>query len=304
MLLLAFQSDVPGYEVSRAIGSLVGILIPVTILIKAIGAFSQPDQNRKCALALTLTAGGWALSSLTYALTLLSEGLAWILVIAIIPAALAVLSGAAVGVLGIVEVAGVTRPVQGRGQAIGALVISAVFLICLVVGFVSGFSGVPRELRMDQQPIGTKLMFGAKNFSYAVPEKEWVQVLPGKLHPLADVAFMHPRRKVIFLIIAETLPANVVATQDMLIEASRAEMKKSDPAVQLGAPEPVTVGALLGHAFTAQATVRNKPFTYRMWVHAAGNRVYRLITWGPQGSDEIVAESSRSLVQGFELLTP
>jgi hypothetical protein len=303
-VLLEFQSDVPGYAAGRAVGSLIGIFIPVTILFKAIGTFSQPDQNRKCALALTMTAGGWALSSLTYALTLLSEGMAPLLMIAIIPAALAVLSGVVVAFLGIVEVAGVTRPVQGRGQAIGALVIGAVFLICLVVGFISGFSGVPRELRMDQQPLGTKLMFGSKNFSYAVPEKEWVQVLPNKLHPLADVAFMHPRRKVIFLIIAENLPPQVQATQDMLLEASRAELKKSDPAVQLGAPEPVTVGALLGHAFTAQATVRNQSFSYRMWVHAAGNRVYRLITWGPRDAADVVTESSVSLVQGFELLTP
>ena len=303
-MLMAFQADVPGYEVGRGIGALVGILIPVTILIKTIGSFSEPDRNRKCALALALVAGGWALSSITYAVTLMSDGLAWLLMIAVIPAALSILTGVVLAILGLVEISGVTRPVQGRGQAIGSLVVGAVFLIAIAFGVVSGASGVPRELRMDQQSQGTKLMFGSKNFSYVVPEKEWVQVLPTKLHPLADVAFIQPRKKVTFLVIAENLPAGIMATQDMLIEASRAELKKSDPAAKLGAPEPVTVGSLLGHSFLAEATVRNQGFCYRMWVHAAGSRVYRLITMGPRDSVDLVSDSSRSLVQGFELLTP
>jgi hypothetical protein len=304
MLLTAQAAEVPGYAVGQGLGALVGILIPVLFLFKAIGSFSRPDHNRKCALALALVMGGWALSSVTYAVTLMSDGLNWLLMISAVPSALSIVTGVVLGILGLVELGGVTRPISGRGQAIGSLIVGTVFLIAIVYGILSGASGVPRELRMDQQSQGTKLMFGAKNFSYVVPEKEWVQVQSTKLHPIADVAFIHPKRKVTFLIIAENLPPGIFATQDLLIEASRAELKKSDPGVQLGAPEPVTVGSLLGHSYTAQATLRNQPFNYRLWVHSAGSRVYRLITWGPRGSEEIVSDSSRSLVQGFELLTP
>src|SRR5262245_19243922 len=98
-MFLAFQGDGSPFEIGQRIGAFVGILIPISFFIKAVRNFSEPDINRKCVLALTLVMGGWALSSITYALSLLSAGLAWILVVAVVPSGLSILTGIVLAIL-------------------------------------------------------------------------------------------------------------------------------------------------------------------------------------------------------------
>jgi hypothetical protein len=80
--------------------------------------------------------GGWALSSVTYAVTLMSDALNWLLMISAVPSALSIVTGVVLGILGLVELGGVTRPTSGRGQAIGSLIVGTVFLIAIAFGSI------------------------------------------------------------------------------------------------------------------------------------------------------------------------
>jgi hypothetical protein len=302
-MLLAFQAD--DFAASRIVGSLVGILLPVTFLVQAIRSLSESDQSRRCALALLLAAGGWALCSLTYALTQLSDAAGGLLAFAAVPAAIAMVVAVVLAISGLVELAGDRAPSRGKGQAIGALVIAPLFIAGAIYGFLnSDRNDIPKELQLPQPPAGAKLPFTHKGFSYTVPGNEWVRVNSVRLNPLAEVAFAHSRKKIFFVVIAENMPAGAYATQEMLLEASRGELLKVDPTARVGPSQPETVGTLQGHGFSVDARTRNMSLNYRYWVHAAGNRVYQLVAWGPQSSSDLVTQSSKSLVQGFGLLGP
>jgi len=300
--------DSAAYGLGRIVGSLVGILIPVAFFLKATQRLSDPEHSRRCALSLAFVMSGWALSSAGYALSLMSPGFGCILTVAFIIAIVLILVGIVLSVLGLAEdPPRVGKPLEGRGQAVGALVVGGLLLILGAGGFVAGaFSArqVPKDWKMAQLPPGTTISNEPKNFTFTVPEKDWVQVIPGKLNPVADLAFVDTQRKVFFILISVPLSRGVSVTNEKLLEVAKGDLRKIDAAARFGEVQPELAGTVAGFAFTGDARVGKENLTYRQWVHAGRTHLYQLAFWGPEKSKVQVVAAAGQLLRTFGILQP
>jgi hypothetical protein len=298
-MLLA--QGVTGFEISRGLGMFVGLLIPATFLIYALKSLGEPDRSKKCALGLSFVMGGWTLCSAGYGISQLTGATA-LMALSTLVAVPVMLAGLVTAVLGLVDTAGSRK--RGKGQAISSLIVGGLVLILALFAALKS-DDVPAEWKIvSGLPVGARLSVHAKNFSVQVPPEEWVQVNPQKLNRQADLAFIDPKRKLQFMVLAFALPPGASITPEKFLEIARADLMRIDAAARVGEAQPEVTGSFVGTAFNAEAIAAGKEVSYRIWLYPHNNIAYQLIAWGPRrAADEVRLECSR-FVKGFEVLTP
>src|SRR4029453_8620091 len=228
-MTLQFE-DNSEFAFSRAIGALAGVLIPLAISIRAIKSYSEPDHSRKCALSLSLAAGGWTLCTAVYALHLLTGSLEKLVLTAAIATCGLGIAGVVMAILGLLEVAGDHRkPLLGRRQPLWTLVLAPLYLAGMADGVHNPPDPFPKDWRLETSRPGMKASYGSKKFLFRIPVEEWVQLEPRKLNPVATLAFGHPKHRVFFILIAQPMPPGAAVTLEQLAEVARADFLKLDP---------------------------------------------------------------------------
>jgi hypothetical protein len=312
MMALVLQSDAEhseAYKIGTTIGAGVGLLIPLILALAAAKTISGPGRNRKCALSLALMMGAWFLCSLGYAITQWT-GFAGAQPVFVFIAAPVALGAGILAILGLIEVVGSKEPVRGSWQGITSLVIVGIFGLAVFAGFLTGMSkgiaarGIPKDWRMTQSTPGGQLDFPAKNFKYTIPGGNWIQIVPQKLNPQADLAFVDPGRKLYFMVLAHKINPGVDLTQEKYVDIARNELKELDPAAVVSEATPETLGTLAGSAFSVEATLKNQSFTYREWVCVHQGHVYQLVAWGLRSNGAAVAPAAAGLFANFGVITP
>jgi hypothetical protein len=304
-MTVQFEDD-SALAFSRGLGALVGILIPITTLLKAMKSHFESNYSRKCTLSLTLVAGGWALSSVGYAIHLLGSGLDMLFVTAVVVTCGLDVVGIVTAILGLIEVAGDHRqPLLGRRQAVWALILAPIFLAGAAFGATHPADPIPNGWRIGSQPLGTKVPNGSKGFSFVTPGQEWVQVDARKLNPVADLAFAHSKHQVFFILIAQAIPAGATLSTDKAAEGARGDFRKLDAQGRVGEPQPESIGGLAGLGFSAIApSPKGQLLSYRVWVYASATFAYELVTWGRERAADTVLQDAKEVIKGFELLNP
>lgn len=304
MVVAAPEAD-SAYEFGRMVGMGVGILIPLTSLVHALRRRSEEENSVSCATALVCSSSAWLLASVAYALTQWSEGLAWIRVPSTLGVLVLTIAGVVLGIRGLRELSG-SEGVTGRGQAAGALVIAGILSVAFAFGVVRGLEGedLPKDWKVAQKAPGTTLRVESKNCSFVVPPKEWVQVDPQKLNPRADLAFVHPRKKLFYLLIGVAAPPGVTISNDLLADAGRGDLQRMDPNARTTANEAVSAGSLQGVAFNGEAQVGGKPVFYRYWAGVSRSHLYNLVIYGPKEHQALLSAEAGRLLGGFRLLQP
>ena len=291
----------PEFAISRGLGMFVGFLIPLTFLIYALKSLGEPDRSRKCALGLSFVMGGWTLCSLGYGISQLT-GASALMALASFVAVPLMLAGLVTAVLGLLDAAGGRK--RGKGQAISALIVGGLVMVLSLFAAMKG-SEIPEGWKVvSGLPVGARLSVHAKNFSVQVPPEEWVQVNPQKLNRQADLAFIDPKRKLQFVVLAFALPPGASITPEKFLEIARADMMRIDPAARMGEAQPEVTGSFVGTAFAAEANAAGKEVAYRIWLYPHNNFAYQLVTWGPRHSAEEVRLESSRFIKGFEVLAP
>jgi hypothetical protein len=299
----------PESSISYQLGIGVGILLPLIFAGMAAATVSGPNRSRKCALSLAMLMGGWFLASLGYGVGQWT-GLTWVPILFGIIAAPVALGAGILAIVGLSEVVGNPRPLRGSWQGIASLVLVGIFGLCIVVGFLSDVTKavaarqIPKDWRMSQTPPGQALDFPAKSFRYTVPGGDWVQVLPQKLNPKADLAFVDPTRKLYFMVLAHKIAPGVDLPQEKFLEIARNELKQLDPGAVVSDSQPETLGPVAGSAFGVEATLQNQSFTYREWVGIHGGHAYQLVAWGFRSNRASVAPAAAGLFQNFGVIPP
>jgi len=301
MLILAEAS--PEVELGTKIGYVTGSLFVLLLLGFAARTFFQVDRNKKCALSMILVTAGWSVMSVTYALSKFMDA-AWMLVPALCVAVLLALAGSVTAILGLVGLSDRVPRQAGGAQAVATLAISGLFFLLVTVGFVRGLRGVPDDWMMTQPQPGSRISVVSKNFSIGFPGPDWIQVVPQKLNPRAELAFVQPKKHMYVIILAHPVPgASGVALQSFA-EVARKEMMQLDPAAVIDETKALNVGSCQGMAFNADARAKGQLLTYREWVSVHGSVAYQVLSWGMKRDVDFVRRETDALVGTFESLTP
>jgi hypothetical protein len=299
MFFLADSS--PEFDVGYKAGTALGLLIPVAVLLYAFRSLHDEGRSRKCALSLVLFSAGWACTTLGYALSKW-VGAMGLLVVAAIVGFLCVIGAVVLAIMGLVDVSVDSNRKTGAIQAVVSLVLSGLFVLVGLVGFLTGDRGVPDDWKMAQPLPGSRVSVVPKNFSLAVPGPDWVQVIPTKLNPKADVAFVHPKKMLYVMLVAHDIPAANLTPLKLFSDAARGEMKQMDPAAQIGEAQPLTAGGCPGMVFDAEVKMKNMEFSYREFIGVHGSRAYQLVVWSLRPNSSLMRREADRIIGSFEVL--
>jgi hypothetical protein len=279
----------------------IGALIPILVLVYAARSLQEEDRNRKCALSMILFSAGWGCSTLGYGLSKWA-GAPGILVLAAIVGFLCIVGAVVMAILGLVEVAGDSDRKKGGTQAVVALVLSGLFMLVGLFGFLTADRGIPADWKMAQPLPGSRVSVVPKNFSLEVPGPDWVQVVPEKLNPKADVAFVHPKKMIYFILVAHDIPAANLTPLKLFSDAARSEMKNMDPEAQIGESQPRTTGGCQGAVFDAELRVKSMDFSYREFIGVHGGHAYQLVFWSMKPKASLMRAEADRIIGTFEVL--
>jgi 16S rRNA (guanine527-N7)-methyltransferase len=293
-----------GEAVGRVFGLVAIFVIVVAGIRKCLEIARRPTANAKGAWSLALGLGTWAAASALDAIRVLAGLGPWTMLIWVVMFGSAIATGL-LAVQALVEIRRAPEKyAQGRGQAIGALVLGGVLVGAGIVGVVSGVSrasSIPAEWAGDPHPPGEKLVVADQNFTFDAPEKPWTTLDAKKLNPQATLAFARSNPPVYLMIIAETTPT-LTARSEMVAEVTKANVRSAAERAVLVAERPHDVHALPGVWIEMNAELKTGPLAYVAWVLADRGHLHQLLVWGAAKDADEVRAAATMLVDRFDVI--
>jgi tetratricopeptide (TPR) repeat protein len=191
------------------------------------------------------------------------------------------------------------RFIQGRAQAIWALVLSGIFLLFAVSGAATGFT---RALKLKNQPTNHELLtFAELNFKFSSPGRPWMQADAAKLNRSAKLAFIRAYPEMYFVVIAESL-GNLDYTTESLADMAHIRLQSVAESLRVLEQKPVLIGGLNGLEVHTEAQVQNHSIFYVQWFCVTNGWSYQLTTWGTSSEQKMVVQDAQQMMGGFALI--
>lgn len=303
-----FSAEQAGY----LFGGVFWIVIIVWGIFKCLKIMKRPTTSRICVIALLCVLVAWLISGagqlVEFALS--STGANWLL-LKTIPMILCLVAAFIVAIVGLATYDS-SRHLQGRAQAIWALVLSLLLVPFLIISVVFRLSqaikardDVADDLGPNQSAPGASGKVIAKpeyNFSIA-PASKWVSVRPEALNKLACVAMRRSNPDIFFIVIAESLSGSL--NLDTLTEMARANLAAGAEILEQKQESVVVNGHTFSHLMThANAHSVNMKIHYDQWLCSEHGFTWQFMFWGPSTSRESLAAQSRAVIDTFKVLDP
>ncbi len=292
------------YLIGKIFGTLFwGFLLAVGI-VKCFLIAKRETTCSKCVYGLMITLSGLFFLFIVYLLKGESAvspvlgfllGMVWLMVL---------ITAVVLSIIGLVEYKKHEEYIQGRKQAITAIVLSTLFIGLVLFGVYRAIhrrADIPRDLIVERAP-GTVRVFGDLNFKYKFPDKPWAEMAAKKVNPDAVFAMLNARLKVFFLIIAEKGGVEIDMDSSALAEISRASVKSVANNVNFSDEKKYEVNGLTGIRFYGDAEVTNRHVNYAFWVCSHNGYLYQLITFGVTKNSLQVRGVAEELLARFEQL--
>jgi tetratricopeptide (TPR) repeat protein len=281
-------------------GQITVFTLALAGILKCVSISRRPTTNSKCVWSLALFLGVFPLSvAVNWIASGTTASRAPVIVAGLLYMGLFAAS-IVLAVIGLVEYSRERqRFVQGRTQAIWALVLSGVFFIFVVGGAVAGFS---RAHRLNARSANHELItFEELNFKFSSPGRPWVRADAAALNRDAKLAFIRASPQTYFMVIAEPL-GNVGYTAETLAKLGYQRMESLDDNVRVLQQEPSVVGRLNGLEVQTEVHIHGLSMCYVQWFCVTNGWAYQVMTWGSSRERETVVEAARQMTEGFELL--
>jgi hypothetical protein len=291
-------------QVGRALGQ---VFLGALLLAGFLKSWSRkPNVNSLCAASLSIVLGGW-LAALA-----LSVAIQWIerfrsLYFVGAWAVVSIFAGGIVsGILGLVDRRKDPLRGGGRGRALGALGLGAIFLALFSFGLAQrmgqGTGGYPVPPD-GAATAGSTMVFEEFNLRYRVPEESYVSLDAKKINRDATFGLMRRDPRVMLMVIAERVPGATVTSQG-LAEISKGNLKTVARNVRISGDAPRRINGVDGQFFYTDAEVGGKGLTYVHWAAAHNGYFYQFIAWGEPERREEVHREAEMLFSRFELIDP
>jgi tetratricopeptide (TPR) repeat protein len=289
----------------EVLGAFLVVVAQLIGIFKCIQIMRRPTTSRLCVTALMLVLIGWLFSSLEAADRIMSgspSGAVRLLVGTVV--ILLMFAALVVGIVGL-SLYDRSRYVQGRSQAIWALVLSGI-MVCVFVGAI--FS---RTLRDSDGGSGDLQLAGSRNgssvitkpeFNFSVtPSARWVTLKPESINKVACLAMRRSKPEIFFVAIGESTAGSLdLAT---LAEVSKANLAGAAHVLE---QKEETV-ALKGRTFihvssTARHDATNLTLNYEHWLATERGFSWQLIFWSQNADRKALSAESRAVMDTFEVL--
>jgi tetratricopeptide (TPR) repeat protein len=299
----------PGTDVSAVAATLIPSLIILWGASKCYIISLRPNTNRKCALALMFALFPlflfYTLGALAPSLHE-SSSLPLIRALFLLVALGLSITAIVLAILGLSEYSiqkGVF--IQGRSQAIWAIVISILIVLIGCGGFLRIMTNTDRNdiSSMTGMP-GKFLDFGDINFRIRTPPRPWTEVDLGKINKDSKVSFMRQSPEAYFMIIAESLGADTKIDNAQLTELARAHMAIAASSVRVIRKEPLRINNLDGILVLSDTQIGNFQYFYYQWFVSTNGYAYQLTGYCNTRDRSSVEAEFGQIVSGFQMIDP
>jgi tetratricopeptide (TPR) repeat protein len=297
MIIAELNSETVG----RATGQMLVVALLVWGMVKCWSISRRPTTNTKCVRSLLLLLAGWlAAVLLQIGFKSASAGGRWVSVLMGLAVLGAVIGAIVLAVVGLVEYARKRdQYLQGRAQAIWALVLSGMFVVLFLGGALR--SSQSRAALREKFKPGEAVIFADLNFQFVSPGWPWTPIDMSKLNPLSKVTFVRSGPEVYFTVVAEKLPDGELASVDYF-DLVYARTKGIADSVELLDQQLTRVNGLEGVQVRLNAKVQGRPLQYLQWFCVTNGWAYQLMAWGKAENGSTIKSEGERLLQNFELL--
>lgn len=290
---------------ARAAGYVMGVgFIVVLLLIPLIlnlVALRNDATNRKCALAVIILVAGWVFSALGTMILKNAEPNPLLMMVPGLVALCGIIASVVLAIIGLVEF-GSRRYRHGKKRAISVLVLSALFVVMMVIGVAMGFRA--RTTAGNPWPAGKAgeaVTSEAWNFRIK-PPAGWAPMEGAKINPLARAAFIRTSPHLFCMVLAEELPGTDVDPEAMaeLIKSGL----RSRGEVEFVAEGRKTVNGHEGLFLESDMRLGSQHLFFQHWVVQNRSHVYQLVVWGSGAVPEKVRAAAEIFRNGFSIIDP
>jgi len=293
----------------RFAGQALFLILILAGALKCWRISSRPTTNRKCALSLMfvlLSFIGFACVGIMSKTVYPSSG--FHVIIGLLGLAMfgLIVTALVFAILGLMEYAKQTGVyVQGKAQAIWALILSILIIFSGAIGFTNSLlkSGADGITPNQGQP-GKLLNFADLNFRFRSPERPWVSVDLKQLNKDSKVSFMRRFPEAYFIIIAESLGDGSQMSSKQLAEIGKAHLESAAASNRIIEETPLRVNSLDGILVEQEAQVGNFQLFYVQWFMATNGYAYQLMGYGKSEDRHRIEGELRQMMSRFELIDP
>jgi len=300
-----------GYAAGYVAGSVFVVILFLALALKCFAIATRASTNTKCAAALGIILAGCAVAALgTTVVKFFPE---FAPVVNILPGSAmlgSMVIGTVLAILGLIEYRNAKGTyVQGRVQAILALIFASLFLLLLCGAAYAGFRAARNRsvvLGSGRPTAGQVLNFEDLNYRFRSPGRPWIQLDAKKFHPASSLALVRSLPDVSFMILAGKVGVDLSVDNEQLVEVAQANFSSRTGSSRLQKPTAVRRQGLAGLQWEAEARIGGVTdgldALYVQWDCATNGYTYQLVCWGKAIEARQVRDEAERLFSRFDLL--
>ncbi len=271
---------------------------------------SRPTTSRLCVTSLMLVLLGWlgAATSLmvqrhtgveTNSLTMMAAMGSSVLLFA---------AGLVTGIIGLVTYKR-GRYIQGRAQAIWAVILGSIVVLIFGGSFVYGviLAVQKRAAMVDHAADGESHTYEKPllNFSVTPPaDARWASLKPELINPVATFAFHRTSPSLYCLIIAESLGDTKHLTTEFVSEFAKSNLASTTHVSSQHEQRETVSGRVFNHIISNVKLSSGDDFVYEHWIAVLNGYSYQLIFWTSPENAPRQAEEAKRMLDSFRVLDP
>ena len=306
---LLLLGEIDPETTGRYAGEAFFLVILLAGALKCWKISSRPTTNRKCALSLMfvlLSFTGFACGGMMLKMVHPSSGFHVLMELLRMAMFGLMMTSLVFAILGLAELAKETsRYVQGKSQAVWALIFSGLIIITTVIGLSKNiYETGENAVKQKQGQPGKLLNFADLNFRFRAPERPWVSVDMRQLNKDSKLSFMRQLPEAYFIIIAESFEDGGSMSSKQLAEIAKAHMESAAASNRIIEEAPLKVGNLDGILVEQEAQVGKFRLFYMQWFVATNGYAYQLTGYGNWDDRHRIEGELRQMMSRFELIDP
>jgi tetratricopeptide (TPR) repeat protein len=294
-------------------GEMTGVLFFIAILlagvIKCASIARRPTTSATCTYGLMAVLIAWLTLRIPTVLRIFGLESLPVTILAVLIGLLCLCAGAVLSIIGLVDYRRHSEYVQGRKQAVWALVLGTILIISTAVIGCASLIKTVRDRYHDSQvtsqgsALGKPIVFENLNLRFQIPPRPYVQWEAAKVNPAATFGFLRTAPQIHFMMVAESGDPDDGLDVEGLTSISKAHFLSKRGTSILG-EAPHLVGDLRGIRFFGDLNKGRLDLTYAFWIYARNGFYYQLIAWGHKNDRERVRKDAEMLFSRFEQLDP
>lgn len=293
--VLAFAEDASNSSSLPAV-RLIWVLIYLAGAIKCFTMIKRETTSTLCVLSLALTLIGVAVASGGVQMKGVHAGIFYI---GLGLGSFLILAGFILSIVGLSLYSSNKEHVQGKKQAITAMVISLLFISFFAYGVISRLTS--SNIKGTVLPSKSSYVFEELNFKFSPYDKKYVNLAADTISEDATLVLRNTS-KFYFMVIAED-PGSDIFDLQSLENVVKANAGSGATKVGDWSRQEKVVNGYQGLMLSIDMQASGIDFSYVYWIYEHNGYIYQLIAWSSFKHKTELQKEFLALLDGFELIS-